>query len=148
MRKQVEQNRASVAVVRQVIATINRYAPIDARFVQYEATITHAKSTGHSKKLVSTLETRSPAISLPHKICSGVIMIVLLHWTHYGAAKRAARLLQVNNIPILGCLLVGRDAPGSRYAYGYGYGYGYGYRYNQYRYSDYLKPESEEAASK
>jgi len=79
------------------------------------------------------------------QMCSGVIMIVRLHRTHEGAAKRAARLLQVNNIPILGCLLVGRDAPGGRYSYGYGYGYGYGYRYNYYRYSDYLKPEPEEA---
>lgn len=81
------------------------------------------------------------------QMCSGVIMIVRLHRTHEAAAKRAARLLQVNNIPILGCLLVGRDAPGSRYSYGYGYGYGYASRYNYYRYADYLKPESESAAA-
>jgi len=67
------------------------------------------------------------------QMCSGVIMLVRLHRTHEAAAKRAVRLLQVNNIPILGCLLVGRDGPAGGY-YGYGYGYGYGYRYNYYRY--------------
>jgi len=70
------------------------------------------------------------------QMCSGVIVVVRLHRTHEAAAKRAVRLLQVNNIPILGCLLVGRDAPASGY---YGYGYGYGYRYNYYRYYDYIK---------
>jgi len=74
------------------------------------------------------------------QMCSGVIVIVRLHRTHEAAAKRAVRLLQVNNIPILGCLLVGRDAPASGY---YGYGYGYGYRYNYYRYYDYIKNNDE-----
>ncbi len=74
------------------------------------------------------------------QMCSGVIVIVRLHRTHEAAAKRAVRLLQVNNIPILGCLLVGRDAPASGY---YGYGYGYGYRYNYYRYYDYIKNNEE-----
>lgn len=67
------------------------------------------------------------------QMCTGVIMLVRLHRTHEAAAKRAVRLLQVNNIPIVGCLLVGRDGPAGGY-YGYGYGYGYGYRYNYYRY--------------
>jgi len=79
------------------------------------------------------------------QMCSGVVMIVRLHRTHEAAAKRAVRLLQVNNIPVLGCLLVGRDAPGSRYSYGYQYGYGY--RSNYYRYSDYFKAESSESES-
>ena len=65
------------------------------------------------------------------QMCHGVIAIVRLHRTHEAAAKRAVRLLQVNNIPILGCLLVGRDAPACGY-----YGYGYGYRYNYYRHYD------------
>jgi len=65
------------------------------------------------------------------QMCSAVIMLVRLHRTHEADAKRAVRLLQVNNIPILGCLLVGRDGSGSRY------GYGYGYRYNYYRYYRY-----------
>ncbi len=72
------------------------------------------------------------------QMCTGVIVIVRLHRTHEGAAKRAVRLLQVNNIPIIGSLLVGRDAPAAGY-YGYGYGYGYGYRYNYYRYYDYIR---------
>ncbi len=70
------------------------------------------------------------------QMCSGIIVIVRLNRTHEAAAKRAVRLLQVNNIPILGCLLVGRDAATAGY---YGYGYGYGYRYNYYRYYDYVK---------
>ncbi len=65
------------------------------------------------------------------QLCTGVIMVVRLHRTEETAAKRAARLLQVNNIPILGCLLVGRDAPPGRYGYGYGYAYNY---YKYYRY--------------
>jgi capsular exopolysaccharide synthesis family protein len=69
------------------------------------------------------------------QMCTGVVVIVRLHRTHEAAAKRAVRLLQVNNIPIVGCLLIGRDAP----AGGYGYGYGYGYRYNYYRYYNYTK---------
>ncbi len=71
------------------------------------------------------------------QMCSGVIVIVRLHRTQEAAAKRAVRLLQVNNIPILGTLLVGRDAPGSRY------GYGYGYRHHDYPYSDHPKEEDE-----
>lgn len=69
------------------------------------------------------------------QMCSGVIMLVRLHRTAEVAAKRAVRLLQVNNIPIVGCLVIGRDAPSGRY----GYGYGYGYAYNYYRYYDYYK---------
>ncbi len=69
------------------------------------------------------------------QMCTGVVVIVRLHRTHEAAAKQAVRLLQVNNIPIVGCLLVGRDSPAGGY---YGYGYGYGYRYNYYRYYDYL----------
>ncbi|MEK6675357.1 MAG: CpsD/CapB family tyrosine-protein kinase [Planctomycetota bacterium] len=74
-------------------------------------------------------------------LCSGVIVIVRLNRTHELAAKRAVRLLKVNNIPIVGCLLVGRDSPTGRY----GYGYGYGYAYNYYRYYNYYnKNETEE----
>lgn len=69
------------------------------------------------------------------QMCTGVIVVCRLHRTHEGAAKRAVRLLQVNNVPIIGCLIVGRDSPVD----GYGYGYGYGYRYNYYRYYDYIR---------
>lgn len=70
------------------------------------------------------------------QLCSGVVVIVRLHRTDELAAKRTVRLLQVNNIPIVGCLLVGRDTPGGRY--------GYGYSYNYYRYYDsyYRRPET------
>ena len=63
------------------------------------------------------------------QMCHGVIVVVRLHRTHEAAAKRAVRLLQVNNIPIAGCLLVGRDSATSGYD-------GYGYRRNDYRYYD------------
>lgn len=77
------------------------------------------------------------------QMCSGVIMVVRLHRTHEAAAKRAVRLLQVNNIPIIGCLLVGRDAPAGGY-----YGYGYGYRYNYYRYYKYYSEDADHGAKK
>lgn len=60
------------------------------------------------------------------QLCSGVILVVRLHRTDEGAAKRSVRLLQANSIPIVGCLLVGREAPGGRYGFGCGYRY-YGY---------------------
>ena len=74
------------------------------------------------------------------QMCHGVIMIVRLHRTNGAAAKRAVRLLQVNNIPIMGCMIVGRDAPIDRYAYGYGYGYHNSY----YRYYNYTKSEEDQ----
>ncbi len=75
------------------------------------------------------------------QMCTGVIMIVRLHRTYEAAAKRAVRLLQVNNIPIVGCMIVGRDAPIDRY----GYGYGYGYSYNYYRHYNYYKHHDDES---
>ncbi len=73
------------------------------------------------------------------QMCDGVIMIVRLNRTHEAAAKRAVRLLQVNNIAIMGCLIVGRDSPMDRY----GYGYGYGYHYNYYRYYKHVNKDEE-----
>ena len=72
------------------------------------------------------------------QMCTGVIVIVRLHRTIEAATKRAVRLLQVNNIPILGCLVIGRDAPIDRY------GYGYSYQYNYYRYYSSPNSNSEE----
>lgn len=74
------------------------------------------------------------------QMCDGVVVIVRLNRTHEAAAKRAVRLLHVNNIPILGCMIVGRDSPIDRY----GYGYGYGYQYNYYRYYSHTNAEDEE----
>lgn len=62
--------------------------------------------------------------------CSGVIIVVKVNYTDENAAKKTVRLLQVNNIPILGCLLVGRDSAGG------GFGYGNGGNYYRY-YSEY-----------
>lgn len=75
-------------------------------------------------------------------MCSAAIVVVRLHRTVEAGAKRAVRLLQVNNIPVLGCLLIGRDAPSGRYGYGYGYGYNYGYYY--YRHYPYGSEKNEE----
>ena len=76
------------------------------------------------------------------QLCTGVILVVRLHRTDESAAKRATRLLQVNNVPIVGCLLVGRDAPPSRYGYEYGYAYNYYRYYNHYR--DYYKSSKDD----
>jgi Mrp family chromosome partitioning ATPase len=59
--------------------------------------------------------------------CSGVMMVIRMHQTPEPLAKRAVRLLEVNNIPVLGCILIGRDERSG----------GYGYRYNRYHYYDY-----------
>ncbi|UCC28900.1 MAG: CpsD/CapB family tyrosine-protein kinase [Phycisphaerales bacterium] len=75
------------------------------------------------------------------QMCTGVIMIVRLHRTHEAAAKRAVRLLQVNNVPVVGCMIVGRDSAVGHY----GYGYDYGYRYNYYRYYNYIKHAEDDA---
>ena len=45
--------------------------------------------------------------------CSGVIMVVRMHHTPEQLAKRAVRLLQVNNVPVVGGVLVGRGERGS-----------------------------------
>ena len=76
------------------------------------------------------------------QLCTGVILVVRLHRTDESAAKRATRLLQVNNIPIVGCVLVGRDAPPSRYGYEYGYAYNYYRYYNHYK--DYYKSSKDD----
>lgn len=67
--------------------------------------------------------------------CDGVIAVVRLNRTPEPIAQRAIRLLQVNNIPILGVVLVGNDARAAGYSY---------YRYyNYYRY--YHRPKGEGA---
>lgn len=71
------------------------------------------------------------------QMCNGVIVVVRLNHTHESTTKRAVRLLQANNIPIIGSLIIGRDRPFI------GYGYGYGYGYNYYRYYDYYKKQGE-----
>ena len=82
--------------------------------------------------------TTVPDVGIIGQMCSGVIVIVRLHRTAEAAARRAVRLLQVNNIPIVGAVVIGRDAPASRY-YGYGHGYYFGQAYNYYRYYDRYK---------
>ncbi|UCE59342.1 MAG: CpsD/CapB family tyrosine-protein kinase [Phycisphaerales bacterium] len=75
------------------------------------------------------------------QLCTGVVLVVRLHRTDEFVAKRAVRLLQVNNVPLMGCVLVGRDAPAGRYGYGYGYSYSY---YNYYGYYNYYNKQSDE----
>lgn len=65
------------------------------------------------------------------QMCDGVMVIVRIHQTHEVLAKRAVRLLQVNNIPIMGVLAIGREGGAGKYGYGYGYGRYYN-RYNEY----------------
>ncbi len=71
-------------------------------------------------------------VGIVGQLCTGVIVVVRLNRTDDNAAKRAVRHLQVNNVPILGCLLIGRDSSGGRFSYGYGYtSYYRYYNYNQ-----------------
>jgi Mrp family chromosome partitioning ATPase len=65
------------------------------------------------------------------QMCNGVIMLVRLNFTPEPVARRAVRLLRVNKVPIMGCLLIGQDER----SVGYGYAYNY-YRYYGYRDSD------------
>jgi capsular exopolysaccharide synthesis family protein len=58
--------------------------------------------------------------------CNGVIMVVRVNRTPEPIAQRAVRVLQVNNVAILGVLLVGDEARAP--------GYGYYRYYNYYRY--------------
>ncbi len=69
--------------------------------------------------------------------CNGIIMVVRLHSTPEPAAKRAVRVLQANNIPIIGTVLVGNEAQGCGY-----YGY-YRYYNNYYRYYYRSKDETD-----
>ena len=59
------------------------------------------------------------------QMCNGAILLVRLNFTPEPVARRAVRLLRVNKVPILGCLLIGHDDRAS--------GYGYSY-YDYYRY--------------
>ncbi|MHC4090814.1 MAG: CpsD/CapB family tyrosine-protein kinase [Planctomycetota bacterium] len=58
--------------------------------------------------------------------CHGVIMVVRLNRTPEPVAQRAVQVLQVNNIPIIGTVLVGSEDPTP--------GYGYYRYYKYYRY--------------
>lgn len=62
------------------------------------------------------------------QMCNGVILLVRLNFTPEPVAQRAVRLLRVNKVPILGCLLIGR----AERSVGYGYGGSY-YSYYYYR---------------
>ncbi len=50
--------------------------------------------------------------------CTGVILVVRLNQTDEVSARRTVRLFQVNRIPILGCLVVGRPSGATRVEYG------------------------------
>lgn len=58
--------------------------------------------------------------------CSGVVMVVRINKTPEPIAQRAVRVLQVNNVPIIGVVLVGDE--------GRTPGYGYYRYYNYYQY--------------
>ncbi len=68
-------------------------------------------------------------IGIIGQMCNGVVIVIRLNRTDETAAKRTVRLLQVNNIPIMGCLLVGKDVVGSRFGTGFSSSY---YRYYNY----------------
>ena len=53
---------------------------------------------------------RGTDVGMIGQLCNGAILVVRLHRTQEAAAKRAVGLLQANNVPILGCILIGRDS--------------------------------------
>jgi len=71
------------------------------------------------------------------QLCHAVVMVIRMNRTPGPVVRRAVRMLQVNNIPVAGCVLVGRNERNTRYGYYYGY-YPY-YRY----YNDYYHRERE-----
>jgi len=72
------------------------------------------------------------------QLCHAVVMVIRMNRTPGPVVRRAVRMLQVNNIPVAGCVLVGRNERNTRYGYYYGY-YPY-YRY----YNDYYHRERQE----
>jgi capsular exopolysaccharide synthesis family protein len=68
------------------------------------------------------------------QLCKAVIVVIRMNRTPGPVVRRAVRLLQVNNIPVAGCVLVGHSERNSRYGYYYGY-------YPYYRYYDYYYKE-------
>lgn len=69
------------------------------------------------------------------QMCYGVILIIRMHQTREFMAKRAVKLLQANNVNILGLLAVGRHSDIGAYGY---YGY-YSQYYRYYRSKDQKK---------
>lgn len=63
------------------------------------------------------------------QMCNGVVLLVRLNFTPEPLAQRAVRLLRVNKVPILGCLVIGHADRSVGYGYGQTYGYGY-YRHD------------------
>lgn len=47
------------------------------------------------------------------QLCDGAILMVYLHRTNEYLAKRTVRMLQGSNVPVLGCVLIGRETPSS-----------------------------------
>ncbi len=69
------------------------------------------------------------------QICHSVVMVIRMNRTPGAVVRRAVRMLQVNNIPVAGCVLVGQNERNARYGYYYGY-----YPYSRY-YNDYYSKE-------
>jgi tyrosine-protein kinase Etk/Wzc len=65
------------------------------------------------------------------QLCHSVIMVIRMNRTPGAVVRRAVRMLQVNNIPVAGCVLVGKNERNARYGYYYGY-YPYSRYYNEY----------------
>jgi capsular exopolysaccharide synthesis family protein len=69
-------------------------------------------------------------VAIIGQLCDAVLMVIRMNRTPGPLVRRAVRLLQVNNIPVAGCVLVGFNERCARYGY---YGY-YPYRRDYYDY--------------
>ena len=97
---------------------------------QSAATLRRFQSEFHYTFIDTPPATTVTDVGIIGQMCNGVILLVRLKFTPEAYARRAVRLLRVNKIPILGCLLIGQDERPSG-----GYGYRYAYDYYRYGYS-------------
>ncbi len=96
------------------------------------AVIRRLQSDFHYTLIDTPPATTVTDVGIIGQMCNGVIMIIRMNFTPEPLARRAVRLLKVNKVPVLGCLLIGQDDRGASYGGSYGY-----YRY----YSYYGRPE-------
>lgn len=59
------------------------------------------------------------------QMCDGVLLVIRMRSTPEPMVNRTVRLLQANNVNLIGCILVGYRRRRSRYPYDYGYDGGY-----------------------
>jgi capsular exopolysaccharide synthesis family protein len=102
------------------------------------ASVTHAVQDQYHYALIDTPPaTTVTDVGIIGQLCHCAIMVIRMNRTPDPVVRRAVRLLQVNNVPVAGCILVGRSERNSRYGYYYGY-------YSPGRYRDYYNDDGDD----